>query len=67
MDAVMCLSAASAVTDDGDLPARRALPRQPLGVVVAGLASIAATWDKDDHGCEGTPRNRYPPKAHDSA
>ena len=34
---------------------------------IAELASIAGTWDKGDHGCEGMPRNRYPIKAHDSA
>ena len=35
---------------------------QQIGVICAGLASIAGTWDKDDHGCEGMPRNRYPPR-----
>jgi len=56
------LSAAAAVADDCDLAASRALPGQPLGIILTGLASIAGTWDKDDHGCEGMPRNRYPPR-----
>ena len=62
MNGVMCLSATTSVADDRDLPACRALSGQPLGVIAAGLASIAGTWDKDDHGCEGTPRNRRPPR-----
>lgn len=62
MQAVMRLSATPSVADDCDLTASRALPRQPLGIILTGLASIAGTWDKNDHGCEGTPRNRYPPR-----
>ena len=65
--AVMRLPATPSVADDCHLAASRTLPRQPLGIVLAELASIAGTWDKDDHGREGTPRNRYPAKAHDSA
>jgi len=65
--AVMRLPATPSVADDCHLAASRTLPRQPLGIVLAELASITGTWDKDDHGREGTPRNRYPAKAHDSA
>ena len=62
MQAVMRLSPTTPVADDGDPAANRALSRQPLGIIPTGLASIAGTWDKDDHGCEGMPRNRYPPR-----
>jgi hypothetical protein len=51
-----------AMTDDRHLPARRTLARQPLGVILAGLALFAGTWDKDNHGWEGTPRNRTSPR-----
>jgi hypothetical protein len=50
---VMRLSPPPAMTDNRDLPACRTLPGQPLGVIAAGLASVARTWDKDDHRCEG--------------
>jgi len=56
--AVMRLSATPSVADDRALAANRALAGQPLGIILTGLASIAGTWDKDDHGCEGMPRNR---------
>jgi hypothetical protein len=39
----MGLSSSPAVTDDRDLPTGRALSRQPLGVIVTGLAFIAGT------------------------
>ena len=66
-DPVMRLSAPSAVTDDCHLPASRTLARQPLALHLAGLALFAGTWDKNDHGREGSPRNRTLAKAHDSA
>ena len=53
MQAVMRLSASPSVADDCALAASRTLPWQPLGIILTGLASIAGTWDKDDHGCEG--------------
>jgi hypothetical protein len=59
---VMCLSSSSAVTDERRLPAHRTLARQSLALGLVGLALFAATWDKDDHGCEGMPRNRHPPR-----
>ena len=59
---VMGLTPAPAVTDDGGLPATRTLAREPPAAAIAGLASIAETWDKDNHGREGTPRNRHPPR-----
>jgi len=67
MPAVVCLSAPPSVADDCDLAARRAPPGQPFRVVLVGLASIAGTWDKDDHGCEGIAPESLPAKAHDSA
>jgi hypothetical protein len=48
------------MTDDGNLPAVRALPGQPVGVILAGVASIAGTWDKNDHGCEGNAPESLP-------
>jgi len=59
---VMGLTTAPAVTDDRDLPASRTLAREPLATAITGLASIAGTWDKDNHGREGTPRNQHPPR-----
>jgi hypothetical protein len=59
---VMGLTTAPAVTDDRDLPASRTLAREPLAAAITGLASIAETWDKDNHGREGTPRNQHPPR-----
>jgi hypothetical protein len=67
VNGVMCRSAAAPVADEGDATASRTLSGQPLGVILTGLALSAETWDENDHGCEGMPRNRYPPKAHDSA
>ena len=64
---VMCLSAPSAVTDDRQLSASRTPAREPLAFHLAGLALFAGTWDKNDHGREGSPRNRTLAKAHDSA
>ncbi|HLJ75946.1 MAG TPA: hypothetical protein VKT75_00960, partial [Acidobacteriaceae bacterium] len=67
MQAVMRLSATPPVADNSGLAASRTLPGQPIGVILAGLASIAGTWDKDDHGCEGIAPESLPAKAHDSA
>jgi hypothetical protein len=50
MNGVMRLSTTSPMADDRNLAARRTLARQPLGILFAGLACIAGTWDKDDHG-----------------
>jgi len=50
MHGVMRLSAPSTVSDNGDLATSRALPGQPFGIILTELASIAGTWDKDDHG-----------------
>jgi hypothetical protein len=64
---VMGLTEAASMADDDRNPATaRAVTRQPLCVVFARLASVRRTWDNNDHGCEGTPRNRYPSKATDS-
>lgn len=60
--AVMRLPAPTAVTNDRCLPAYRTPPRQPFTLRLIGLAFFAGTWDKDDHGCEGMPRNRHPPR-----
>lgn len=60
--AIMRLSSTPPMSDDCELTANRTLPRQPLGIILTGLASIAGTWDKDDRGCEGMPRNRTPPR-----
>ena len=62
MNPVMGLTSAPDVTDDRDLPASRTLAREPLAAAITGLASIAETWDKDNHGREGTPRNRTSPR-----
>jgi hypothetical protein len=56
-----------AVPDDRRPATARTLPGQPFAVKPAGLASVPGTWDKNDHGREGMPRNRYPARAHDSA
>ena len=56
----------SAVADDRTSPATGTIAGQPLAVEPAGpagLASVPGTWDKNNHGREGTPRNRYPAKA----
>ena len=66
MDSIMGLSSSTAMSDAGDLAAGRALPGQPLGVILAGLAIITRTWDNDDHG-EGIAPESLPAKAHDSA
>jgi len=59
---VMGLTSAPAVTDDRDLPATRTLARELLAAAITGLASIAETRDKDNHGREGTPRHQNPPR-----
>jgi hypothetical protein len=64
---VMRLSAPPAMADDVYVFATRTLPRQPLAVILARLASVAGTWDKDDHGREGNASESAPAKAHDSA
>ena len=46
MNAIMSLTMPPPMTDDCDLVARRTSSGQPF----PGLASIAGTWDKDDHG-----------------
>ena len=67
MPAVLRLSATPPVSNDCALAAKRTLAREPLGVIPAGLAPIAGTWDKDDHGREGIAPESLPAKAHDSA
>jgi hypothetical protein len=62
VNAIMCLSAPPPVAHDRDLPAGRALPRKPITLRLLGVALCARTWDKDDHGREGMPRNRHPPR-----
>jgi hypothetical protein len=60
---VMRPSEAPSMSNDRGPAATRAIARQPFAVTIASrLASIPGTWDKDDHGREGMPRNRYPPR-----
>ena len=49
MHPVMRLSPPPAMTDDGNLSATRALPGEPLTVLLARLAFVARTWDKNNH------------------
>jgi len=47
----------------GNCTSTGAIARQPFAVIITGLASIAGTWDKNDHGQRRQPpRNRYPPR-----
>lgn len=55
MNTVMSWPAPSAMADDRPPVTRRTLSGQPLGVILSGLASIAGTWDKDDHGAKASP------------
>src|SRR5205085_6077595 len=63
----MHLPASPSMADDVELAATRALPGQPFAVVLARLASVAGTWDKNDHGCEGIAPESDLAKAHHSA
>jgi hypothetical protein len=66
MGSIVSLPESPAMSDDRNPAAARTPAGQPFGVILAGLASGPGTWDKNDHGREGLPRNRYPAKAIDS-